>query len=157
MVLVAEYLAACRGEDVARQRRLLALRAMVATGWTQRQIAEALGISQPAVSQQLKAGNQLVAVHPQALLEAARPVIKALAADVGFTRLAVFGSVARGTARPDSDIDLLVESPPGTSSFEFLRFKQLIERVLGREVDLIDYGGLKPKIDDDIRLEAALL
>lgn len=80
-----------------------------------------------------------------------------MAADLGFTRLAVFGSVARGTARPDSDIDLIVESPPGTSSFEFLRFKQLIEQVLGREVDLIDYGGLKPKIDDDIRREAALL
>jgi predicted nucleotidyltransferase len=62
-----------------------------------------------------------------------------------------------GTASPDSDIDLIAESPPGTSSFEFLRFKQLIEQVLGREVDLIDYGGLKPRIDEDIRREAVLL
>ncbi|HEY0950789.1 nucleotidyltransferase domain-containing protein [Nocardioides sp.] len=124
---------------------------------SQRQIAETLGVSQPAVSQQLKSGNQLAGVHPQVLLEAAGPVLKALAADHGFTRLAVFGSVARGTARPDSDIDLIVESPPGTSSFEFLRFKELIEQVLSREVDLIDYGGLKPKLDDDIRREAVLL
>ena len=130
---------------------------MVATGMSQRQIAEALGVSQPAVSQQLKSGNQMDGVHPQVLLDAAGPVLRAMAADLGFTRLAVFGSVARGTARPDSDIDLIVESPPGTSSFEFLRFKQLIEQVLGREVDLIDYGGLKPKLDDDIRREAALL
>jgi predicted nucleotidyltransferase len=35
--------------------------------------------------------------------------------------------------------------------------QQLIERVLGREVDLIDYGCLKPRIDDDIRREAVLL
>ena len=130
---------------------------MVATGMSQRQIAEALGVSQPAVSQQLNSGSQLDGVHPQALLNAAGPVLKALAEDFGFTRLAVFGSVARGTPGPDSDIDLIVESPPGTSSFAFLRFKQLIERVLGREVDLIDYGGLKPKLDDDIRREAVLL
>lgn len=96
-------------------------------------------------------------MHPQDLLDAAGPILKALAADLGFTRLAVFGSLARGTAEPDSDIDLIVDSPPGTSSFEFLRFKKLIEQVLSREVDLIDYGGLKPKFDDDIRREAALL
>ena len=83
--------------------------------------------------------------------------LQALATDLGYRRLAVFGSVARGTASPDSDIDLIAESPPGTSSFELLRFKQLIEQVLGREVDLIDYGGLKPRIDEDIRREAVLL
>lgn len=157
MNLVAEYSDARRGEDVARLRRVLALRAMVATGMSQRQIAEALGVSQPAVSQQLRFARELNTVHPQVLLDAARPILKALAADLGYSRLAVFGSVARGTARPDSDIDLIVESPPGMSSFEFLRFKQLIEKVLGREVDLIDYGGLKPKLDDDIRREAVLL
>ena len=64
---------------------------MVAIGMSQRQIAEALGVSQPAVSQQLRSGNQLDGVHPQVLLEAAGPVLKALAADHGYTRLAVFG------------------------------------------------------------------
>jgi predicted nucleotidyltransferase len=157
MTLVAEYRDARREEDVARLRRVLALRAMVETGMSQRQIAEALGVSQPAVSQQLRFARDLNTVHPQVLVDAAGPVLRALAADRGYSRLAVFGSVARGTARPDSDIDLIVESPPGTSSFEFLRFKQLIEQVLERKVDLIDYGGLKPKVDDDIRREAALL
>jgi predicted nucleotidyltransferase len=157
MTLVAEYRDARREEEVARLRRSVSLRAMVATGMSQRQIADALGVSQPAVSQQLKAGNQMDGVHPQVLLAAAGPVLKALAAELGYSRLAVFGSVARGTASPDSDLDLIVDSPPGTSSFEFLRFKQLIEQALGREVDLIDYGGLKPKVDDDIRREAVLL
>ena len=71
------------------------------------------------------------------LLEAAAPVLKALAADQGYSRLAVFGSVARGEARQDSDIDLIVDAPPGTSSFAFIRFKQLIEQVRRREIDLI--------------------
>jgi predicted nucleotidyltransferase len=96
-------------------------------------------------------------VHPEFLLEAAAPILKALAADLGYSRLAVFGSIARHQARQDSDIDLLVEAPEGTSSFEFIRFKQLIEQVLGREIDLVSYGGLKPKLDDDIRREAVLL
>ena len=39
----------------------------------------------------------------------------------------------------------------------FLGFKRLIEQVLGREIDLVEYGGLAPKLDDDIRREAVLL
>lgn len=157
MSLLDEYRQARREEEVARLRRVLALRAMVAAGMTQRQIAEELGVTQPAVSQQLKSSNQLDQAHPETLIDAAAPILKALAADHGYTRLAVFGSVARHHARPDSDIDLIVEAPAGTSSFAFIGFKQLIERVLDREVDLIDYGGLKPRIDDDIRREAVPL
>jgi predicted nucleotidyltransferase len=136
---------------------VLALRAMAATGMSQREIAAALGISQPAVSQQLKTAPDLGRVHPEALLDAAAPVLKRLAEESGYGRLAAFGSVARGEARQDSDIDLLVESPEGTSSFGFIRFKQLLEQVLGRQIDLVDYGGLKPNLDDDIRREAVLL
>lgn len=157
MILLAEYRDARRDEDLARLRRTMALRAMVATGMSQRQIAEALGISQPAVSQQLRFAPDPDVVHPEVLMEAATPVLKALSEECGYRRLAVFGSVARRQARRDSDIDLLVEAPLGTSSFEFVRFKQLIEQVLGREIDLADYGGLKPKRDDDIRREAVLL
>jgi len=157
MSLLAEYRSARSHEEVARLRRVLALRAMLSMGMSQRQIAEALGISQPAVSQQLKFAPELGEVHPEVLVEAAAPILKALAAENGYTRLAVFGSVARRQARQDSDVDLLVDAPQGTSSLGFVRFKQLIEQVLGREVDLVDYGGLKPSLDDDIRREAVLL
>lgn len=157
MTLVDEYRTAKRDEHVARLRRVLALRAMAATGMSQRQIANALGITQPAVSQQLKFGFELDGVHPEVLLEAAAPVLRVLAAEHGYSRLAVFGSVARHEARKDSDIDLLVEAPEGTSSFDFVRFKRLVEQALGREVDLVSYGGLKANIDDDIRREAMLL
>jgi predicted nucleotidyltransferase len=151
MTLLAEYRDARHDEDVARLRRVIALRAMVATGMSQQQVGDALGISQPAVSQQLRYAPDLEAVRPDELLDAAAPVLKALAAEYGYRRLAVFGSVARGEASQHSDIDLLVDAPPGTSSFEF------IEQVLGREVDLISYGGLKSKLDDDIRRDAVLL
>ncbi len=124
---------------------------------SQREIATVLGISQPAVSQQLRAASDLSSVHPEKLIEAAAPVIRSLAEDAGYRRLAVFGSVARQEAGQDSDIDLLVESPEETSSFGFIRFKQLIEQVLGRQIDLVDYGGLKPRLDDDIRRDAVLL
>lgn len=157
MTLLAEYRHARRDEDVARLRRVIALRAMVATGLSQRQIADSLGISQPAVSQQLRYAPDLKDVHPEELLEAGAPVLTTLAAERGYGRLAVFGSVARGEARQDSDIDLIVDAPADTSSFEFIRFKQLIDQVLGREVDLISYGGLTPTMDDDIRLDAVLL
>ena len=130
---------------------------MVATGMSQREIGESLGISQPAVSQQLRYGPDLAVVSPEELLDAAAPVLKALGAASGYRRLAVFGSVARGEAHQRSDIDLLVDAPPGTSSFAFIKFKQLLEKVLGREIDLVSYGGLKPKIDDDIRRDAVLL
>ena len=157
MSLLAAYREARHHEDVGRLRRVLALRAMAATGMSQREIAAALGVSQPAVSQQLKVAQDLARVHPETLVEAAAPILRRLAEESGYRRLAVFGSVARGEARHDSDIDLLVEAPEGTSSFGFIEFKQLLERVLGRQIDLVDYGGLKPRLDDDIRREAVLL
>lgn len=157
MTLVDQYRDARRAEDVTRLRRALALRAMVESGMSQRQIADSLGISQSAISQQLAAAPRLDDVHPEVLLEAAAPILRTLAVEHGYAGLSVFGSVARGLAQSDSDIDLLVEAPPGTSTFGFIRFQQLLESVLGREIDLVDRGGLKPGLDDDIRREAVLL
>jgi len=157
MTLVVEYVNARHDEEAARLRRSLALRAMVATGMSQRQIAQKLGISQPAVCQQLKTSPSLDSITPGKLLEAATPVLKALAGKAGYSKLAVFGSVARNESGPGSDIDLLVEVPEGTSSFALIRFEWLIEEVLGREVDLVSYGGLVAGLDDDIRRDAVLL
>lgn len=157
MTLLAEYREAQRDAELARLRRLLALRAMVATGMRQRQIAEALGISQPAVSQQLHSEEALADVHPETLIAAAGPLLARVAEERGFTRLAVFGSVARHRAREDSDIDLLVQPPPDTSISDLLAMRRLFERILGRSVDLVTYGGLRPGRDDDILREAVLL
>lgn len=157
MTLLADYRAARRDEEVARLRRTLALRALVARGTSQREIATALGISQPAVSQQLSAARTLDDVDPTTLVEAAAPVLVRVALDRGFTRLAVFGSVARGDATPDSDIDLLVDPPIDASIADVTRLRETFETVLGRPVDLVTYGGLHPARDADILTDAKAL
>ena len=65
MTLLSAYRDARHDEDIARLRRVLALRAMVASGLSQREIAEALGITQPAVSQQLKSAPELTTSTPR--------------------------------------------------------------------------------------------
>ncbi len=157
MALLEEYAEARREGDSASLRRVLALRAMVARGESQPQIAEALGVSESDVSQQVISAPDLKRLDPQTLLDAGAPILKAIAEQHGYSRLAVFGSLARRQARDDSNIDLVVQAPEGTSSFGFIRLKQLMEHVLDREIDLIDYGGLQPKLDDDIAHEAVLL
>jgi predicted nucleotidyltransferase len=74
-----------------------------------------------------------------------------------FSRLAAFGSVARGTARPDSDIDLLVDPPEGSRIKELVALREIFQQIRGRPVDLVSYGGLKPGVDSDIRAEAVML
>jgi|SRR5690625_3612893 len=150
MSLVVEYQSARTSEHLARVRRTIALRTLVAIGMTQREIASKTGVSQPAISQQLKSGADLRSEDPDALLRAAAPVLKALAADRGYKDLAVFGSIARGTSHSDSDIDLLVKAPETASSFDFVEFKTMIESILDRQIDLVDYGSLKSPLDDDI-------
>ncbi|MBI4877220.1 MAG: nucleotidyltransferase family protein [Acidobacteria bacterium] len=73
--------------------------------------------------------------------------------------LSLFGSVARGELRPDSDIDLLVEFLPGApiGLFELWEMGEGLESLLGRRVDLAPKGGLKPLIRLRILQESRLL
>nr|NLI50956.1 nucleotidyltransferase family protein [Propionibacterium sp.] len=158
MSLVVEYQQARRQEDLARLRRALALRALTVTGASQREVADALDITQPAISQQLKAAQNLIArSHPQVLVAAAGPILVEVARSRGFDRLAVFGSVARHQARPDSDIDLLVEAPADAGIKDVLALRDSFQAILGRPVDLVTYAGLRAGLDDDIRREAVPL
>lgn len=157
MGLLVEYRSAQHQEEVAKLRRALALRALVAAGSSQREIAHALGVTQPAVSQQLKAAQHVTTVHPELLLEAAAPILVHVARTRGFDRLAVYGSVARGQARPDSDVDLLVEPPADAGIKDVVALRDTLQAILGRPVDLVTYGGLRDGRDDDIRREAVLL
>ncbi|CAN5220061.1 hypothetical protein BH09ACT6_BH09ACT6_15610 [soil metagenome] len=157
MSLTDEYRNARHVENVGRLRRALALRAMIAEGLSQREIAGSLGIRQPAVSQQLKTLRDMGAIDPELMIEAAAPILTRVAEDRGYKRLAVFGSVARHDARADSDIDLLIEPPAGTSIGDLLAVRELFSHIVGRPVDLVTYRGLKPQLDDDIRREAVLL
>ena len=72
------------------------------------------------------------------------------------SRLALFGSVARGEARPESDVDMLVSFLPG-AQVGFLTLGQMkreLSELLHRPVDLVPQNGLKPVIRDSVMAEA---
>jgi len=76
--------------------------------------------------------------------------------NLGVRRLALFGSAARGQARSDSDVDLLVEFAPGQKSFDrFLALSELLETLLERPVELVTTEALSPFIGPHILAEAA--
>jgi uncharacterized protein len=70
--------------------------------------------------------------------------------------LAVFGSHARGEARPDSDVDVVVEFAPGaTPGLGIMRVAEALLPVFGgRRVDLVTRRGLSPRLRDRILAEA---
>jgi uncharacterized protein len=68
------------------------------------------------------------------------------AAAHGVHNLRLFGSVARGEDRPDSDVDLLADLPPGLSLFGLGRVEADLEAILGTRVDLIPAADLKPGV-----------
>ena len=72
----------------------------------------------------------------------------------GIRNIRVFGSVARGTARPESDIDLLVDYVPGQTGFAFFRFCREAEALLGCRVDVATERSLHPLIRERVRSEA---
>ena len=75
-------------------------------------------------------------------------------AQFGVQTLALFGSVARDEARPDSDVDLLIEFSRPVGLFTFVQVKDYLEQVLGRRVDLVTPAGLKRQLRDRILEEA---
>ncbi len=92
-------------------------------------------------------------------IEIAHDAIAELCAQHQVVELSVFGSAARSDFGPGSDIDLLVRFAPD-ASVGFLALgalKRALEELLGREVDVVPVGGLKPSIRDDILRQARVL
>lgn len=74
----------------------------------------------------------------------------------GLTALALFGSTARGTSRPDSDVDVLIDVAPDVSFslVDLVSVKHFLEDNLGRKVDVVIREGLDPAIRDRVIREA---
>lgn len=84
-----------------------------------------------------------------------KAAINALAKRYGAGRIRIFGSVARGEERPDSDIDVLVELPRGYDLFtQRIALAQGLQQLLQREIDLIPEHELNPDLRSKIISEA---
>ena len=88
------------------------------------------------------------------ILKAKRQEILALAQQRGARNVRVFGSVARGEARADSDIDFLVDLEPGRSLLALGGLLMDLRALLGREVDLVTEAGLRARLRPGILAEA---
>jgi len=91
-----------------------------------------------------------------AMLRTHKSDILRVATAHGASNVRVFGSVARGTATPASDVDLLVDFQPGRTLVDHVRLWRELEALLGTSVDVISAGGLTER-DDDIRADALAL
>jgi predicted nucleotidyltransferase len=79
------------------------------------------------------------------------------AARRGARNVRVFGSVARGDDRPNSDIDLLVDVEPGRTLLDVIALEQDLQELLGRRVEVLTDGGLSPYLQQRILAEATSL
>jgi uncharacterized protein len=85
-----------------------------------------------------------------------RELVLAAAAH-GVRNLRVFGSVARGEDRADSDVDLLADLPPGMGLLGLGRVRAELEAILGAKVDLIPASDLKPAVRARVEPELVAL
>lgn len=80
--------------------------------------------------------------------------LKPILADrYGLRSIGVFGSYVRGSAGPNSDLDVLVEYERPPTLFEFVRLQNHLREITGVEIDLVMKSALKPKIGEQILTE----
>lgn len=117
-----------------------------------------------AVRAQRKPDNDIIAIDaPVATVEVAgtnvdRARLAELCGRYGIAELSVFGSVARGEHRPDSDLDLLYELAPGQHlGFSINRLQDELTELFDRPVDLVSESALHPALRPDVLAEARVL
>lgn len=71
----------------------------------------------------------------------------------GVRSLALFGSIARGEANADSDVDVLVDLAP-MGLFSEIHLEQYLSDLIGRKVDLVPRDSLKPQLRESVEREA---
>ena len=102
--------------------------------------------------------QQLASAEP---LEVFVTVLRAHKADLieryDVRSLGVFGSYVRGEAKPDSDLDVLVEFSTPPTLFEYVRLQNELTDQLGIQVDLVMKSALKPMIGEQILEEVVAI
>lgn len=88
------------------------------------------------------------------LIEAHRAGLRDLIGRHGLRNGRVFGSMARGDASESSDVDLLVDVPPGVSGFALGALLMDAQDMLGRRVDIVTVAALHPMVRELVLREA---
>ena len=91
------------------------------------------------------------------LLGDKRQDILRLAARHGARNVRVFGSLARGEARSDSDVDILITLDPERSLLDLIALKQEMEDLLGCKVDVVTEASVSPYIRPQVLRDAVAL
>ena len=91
------------------------------------------------------------------VLKDKREEILRIAAVHGAHNVRVFGSLARGEAGPESDLDILVKLDPSRSLLDIIAIKQDLEDLLGCEVDVVTEAAISPYIRDQVLKEAIVV
>ncbi len=88
------------------------------------------------------------------ILKSKREDILRIAAKYGASNVRVFGSVARGEAGAESDVDLLIDFEPGRSLLDHVALLQDLEDILSLKVDVVNEKALHYCIKDRVLREA---
>jgi len=75
----------------------------------------------------------------------------------GIKRILVFGSYARNEATPESDLDLIVDFPEGTSLLDHVGIEIELSEALNMKIDLLSRNGISPYIKDNVLKEAIVI
>ncbi len=74
------------------------------------------------------------------------PVLK----QAGVIRSSLFGSITRGEATPESDVDFLIEFPRGKTLLDLVALEENLEKILGKPVDLVTFKSINPLLRNRI-------
>lgn len=126
-----------------------------AAGVTQRELAAASGVKQPLIAA-IESGTRqpsvsvrtaledALPVRPSQILRVARDQVLAAVLAIGGDNVRIFGSIARGTDGPDSDVDLLVSFPQGSDIVTLLSLEEDLSKLLTVPVDVVSAGSSGP-------------
>jgi predicted nucleotidyltransferase len=98
-------------------------------------------------------------MSPAERLKVSEADLAALCSRYHVRELSLFGSAARGEARPDSDVDLLVVFEEGArvGLLALAALQRELSDLLGRRVDLVPKDGLKPALREEVLSQAEVL
>ena len=87
-------------------------------------------------------------------IKSKRKEIYAIADKYGVSNIRVFGSVARGEDKKNSDVDFLIKTEKWVSLFEVVDFKREVEEILHKKTDIVSEGGVSKFLRERIFNEA---